>query len=1016
MNNMGEKKMRNTYKNSVVSVLAVCIVPVVMAPSIVVAQTSVQTASERNDTVPGQPGPEERDAESVVVTGSRLARDANETAPNPVTTITRELLEQRGVTTVNDYLQQLPSAGVGASRTATLAGGSAPAEVGTNLLNLRELGIDRTLVVIDGRRHVGGVPGSGAVDVNSIPVALIQRIEVSTGGSSVAYGADAVAGAVNIVTRSNIDGIEVRANSGISTRGDGEQVDINLIAGRDIGDRGNYYVFAGYGQTGAISSKDRKWVSNQPVFVPNVEDTGPNDGRPAFVLRAPGRISAANLNGILVGPGDIANGFTGAVQFRPDGTVRPYNPGVQTGGTFNLGGDGLNLADISTIAVETDRVTLAAGGNYDLSNTTRLNFEVKYHRAGVTAPGQPTSDTFTYRESGELFLIQPDNPYIRFDDPALSNFYNERGGFVLLSRVHQDLGVRTTESNRQTWRTVLALSGDLPSLDVDYDIFYQFSETSERRIDRNSRDPRSFRLATDAVTDVTGVLGRAGAPACRATLDAALGGTRGADPLVDACRPLNIYGVGLADPAAVAYVRRDFRVDRSQALHNVGANIRGNLFELPAGSIGYAAGLEWRRESSRSDPEAAYLVGATFDGTQLPVRGNYSVFEGYMEAAAPLLRDQPGFQLLQIEGGVRVSRYSTVGSTVSWRGGAVWEPVDGFKLRGTVSRAVRAPNIGELFTPVQQAFSGFDDPCDAANINAGPAPATRRANCTADLARLGLVAGSFTDPSAGVSKTIVSGGNTKLREESADTFTIGMTFKPVAIPNLTLSADFYRVDVDDAISAPSVQQIVDDCYDRAPNLSSAFCGLFSRSANGFSVGTLQNVVSTNRNISKLETQGVDMSVRYSFELPSVGGTSLGDFRIGLVSTYLNRLRSIGSPGAAADNSAGEIGAPRWRTNLDFDWQRGAVSLSGQFRYLSSAVSDVEESAETRSPFKSDATVITDLQLGWTIRSSATLLIGASNIFDVEPPVLSRTGRTTAGSSALYDPIGSYVYAAVRLTF
>ncbi|MGH8187161.1 MAG: TonB-dependent receptor, partial [Steroidobacteraceae bacterium] len=561
---------------------------------------------------------------------------------------------------------------------------------------------------------------------------------------------------------------------------------------------------------------------------------------------------------------------------------------------------------------------------------------------------------------------------------------------VVLARFHDDLGRRTYDIDRDTYRVLTGLEGELTFANIDWEIFYQYGESHEARTDQNNRHSRRFRLATDVTTDANGN------PACRATVEAV---QPTFDRDIDTCVPLNIFGVGLASQAAKDYVLVDLVNRAKLTQHVAGATLSGELFELPGGRMGFAGGAEFRRETSDFQPDSLFVQGAVFDGQLLPVMGKYEVLEGYLEVRAPILADLPGAKLLSIEGGVRISDYDSIGNTTSWRGALEWAPVADLRLRGGVARAVRAPNVGELFSPVRQSFAGILDPCDRLNVGLGPNPAQRLANCTAQLAPLGLNPTTFNDPQRGVTKRIIVGGNPELAEETADSTTIGLVFTPRFLKGFSAAIDAFDIEIEDAIEAPQFQQIVNDCYDRFESTANEFCGLFERVAGDALNGVIRNVRATQLNIAALETKGIDFTLRQIFDL----GGRFGDvLNLSLVGTYLDEANFLPASNAAdIDVVAGELLAPRVRGVLDVNYGNGPLTLGWRLRYIGEAVFDREEDpVEVRSPQEASAHPISDIQMRYRFGQQPRfdLYLGVNNVFDRDPPSIARAGATGAGFS------------------
>lgn len=950
----------------------------------------------------------------IVVTGSRLSRTGAE-APIPVTAIDAEEITLSAPANIGDYLAELPAFGIGENRLNDV-GGFAPASLGSNRLNLRNLTTARTVVLVDGKRHVGTVAGDTAVDVGSIPTALIERVETSTGGASVSYGADAVAGVVNIILKKDFEGLRFDGRTGMTDHGDARTTNASVTAGGLFGEgRGSAVIDLSYSKEDGLAGKERGWLRRQTAHVNNPANTSANDGIPAQILADNVRLAFANQFGVLTG------GVTGQqITFDADGTPRAFDPGIP-GGTFNIGGDGYNVLDLQQIANPVERRLLFGRVDYQLNDTTNLFFEGKFYNVIASNISQPSLDVQTHYEGGGLFNVDPANPFLPVGDPFFDAFVAANGGSMRLARFHNDLGFREARSDRDTYRAVAGINGQLFERAWPYEVYVQYGKSTERR-QVNTRDARRFRLASDAVVDTTGVTGvTPGSAVCRSTLAAAMSGTPVYDRDITECRPVNLFGYGLASQESLDYFGVDLLSTSSLEQVVTGAALNGDLFSLPAGAVSFAVGLEYREERSASRPDSRLIFSETFIGEELPVVGGYDVAEAFLEARVPLLRDLPFVESLAVEGGVRVSEYSTVGRTTSWRAGGDWSPMPGLRFRGMYANAVRAPNVGELYKPQQASTVGiatFGDPCDRARVTLGPDPQRRLANCTAELAALGLDPLTYSDPLDGISKPSLIGGNPDLNEETATSVTFGAVYSPSWLPALSLSVDYYKIELDDAIAQPLAQQIIQDCYDRFDSIDNIYCNLFDRSTEPATLGNLQNIQLTTLNLASIRTSGIDFEASYGFSLERF---LPGHFRLRVMGSYLDSYDVKASITSGMDERAGESMYPDLRVNLQAVYEIDRFSFSYLLRYFSGTEFDVQDRTpwETRDPYGFGSQTISDVQARYRfgafgIASSTDVYIGVNNLFGVEPPAGLRIGAN-ASASPFYDPLGRFIYAGVSVS-
>jgi iron complex outermembrane receptor protein len=982
-----------------------------------------------------QPDSEEKPAEEdvleeVIVTGSRLARVGSE-APIPITAVDAGEIDRSGVTLISDYLQEFPQFGRNDGRMTEVSGQAtnAPlASAGTERLNLRDLGSQRTLVLVDGKRHIGSVAGSTVVDVGSIPTALVERVEISTGGATVAYGSDAIAGVVNFIMKEDFEGIQFDGRYGDSQEGGGENAYASITAGGNFADdRGNAVMNLTYNDLGGIEGYQRDFLLKRWGFIGNPDDVTNSDGIPRLILADNVRLTnIIDERGILYG---LVTGS--ALVFDQDTGLRPIVEGYGTAASGLVqGGDGFDLIKNMMVATPMDRTTLTGRVNYNITDKMEFFLEGKYYAVDAEVVSPPMLDAIVYTENSGLFLIAPDNPFLPQGNSLLNDFYASNFGLVTMSRVYyDDWGRREGHINRDLYRIVSGIQGELDIKDWDYELYFQYGETTEQYLEKNNRDPRRFRLATDAVRDVNGVTGVApGSPACRSTVQAALsGGTT--DPDILQCRPLNLFGLGVADPASLDYFLVDLLTNRSMEQFVAGGSVAGTLLEMPAGGLSYAAGFEYRDESSETIPDEQQQSGETFAGKFLPVKGSYDVVEGFVEARLPILSEQPFAETLAVEGGYRYSDYNVTGSASSWRFGGEWAPVEQLRFRTMYANAVRAPSIEELFAPQTPSFGGFYDPCLPANVNLGPDPARRLANCTDDLARFGLNPLTW-NPNQNVrpNSAGVVGGNPDLQEETAKSFTFGFVWMPEFFDNgMSFTVDYYDIEIDDVIVAPLDAQVTANCYDRFDSLDNEFCELIERSDGSnqpLLLGQLIKVVLTPQNLNTLTTSGVDFEFNYNFDLDQ---WMPGAFNFRLLANYLNSYEILSYAAATEpEEYAGSTRRPEWKGQLALNYLLDRLTLSYKLRFISEVrLDDIkpQDPIENRYPYNVDPQTVSDLfasydfgTLGDNGRWDLEIYGGIDNIFDHYPPAAIRASSRNSTTSTYYDPMGRFYYAGVKVSF
>ncbi|MDP1028783.1 TonB-dependent receptor [Sphingomonas sp. KR1UV-12] len=855
----------------------------------------------------------------IVVTGSRIRRPDFDT-PSPVISLGAATIQQSGTTNLTDFLTGFPAL-QGSSTSADNSGSRAGiGGTGLNLLNLRNLGTERTLVLVDGRRHVAAVPGSQSVDINTLPIDLVERVDVLTGGASAIYGADAVTGVVNFVLKKDFEGLSARAQAGITEYGDAGKRLIGVTLGKNFASgRGNVALAYEYGEDSRLQARNRRQFTREGLtgFYRNPADPefqsdytgGASNGIPDRIpTRDPRYNDTAREGGIDVDfdgqPDYIVNAAGQLVPF-DIGTV--IQPGTSTGGNATRVADYQNdlLPDIK-------RHVVNLIGHYDVSPALTLYAEGKYANVKSFTLGQPSFDYY--------LQIADDNPYL---PAALVG-----NGGVLVTRDNFDIGQRGERIERETFRSVVGARGAV-SEHANYDVYYEFGQTNVVSNYINDVYDDRFLAAIDAVRNPAN-----GQITCRVNLDStAIPDQPYTDRYTGApvtfrpgeCVPFNLFGDNVASAAAFDFVRANTQ-DRSRIRQQVvNASLSGDFgqfFELPGGPVGFAVGGEYRKEESRFVPDPIAAQGLTFTNALGRDEGSFDVKEAFGELNVPLFRNVPFAHRLELGAAARVSDYSTIGTTTTWKVDGTWAPVRDLTFNGTYSKAVRAPNIGELFGARSQTFQFITDPCDRTEIQNGTQ--YRAANCQALLSGLGV-----TNPATYVDARTAnipgfSGGNLGLREEEATTWTAGAMLQPRFLPGFTLRADWYDIRLKNAINTVTAEQVAQLCVDQ-PTLDNPFCGLVTRTNTATNTADIGNITSFSvapQNVARFATSGLDVNLNYRLDAGSIGR-----FNLRVIGNYLNKLEFFGTPGADVTNSRGEAFAPKYTVNTDLTWQLGNVTVN-----------------------------------------------------------------------------------------
>lgn len=940
--------------------------------------------------------------EEVVITGSRIR--ANEfDAPTPTVAVSAAALEQSGVTNVAEFLRNQPAL-VGSSDTVQTTA-SFIGYTGLNLLDLRNLGSERTLVLVDGRRHVAQLPETAAVDTNTIPTELIERIDVVTGGVSAVYGADAVSGVVNFVMKRDFEGLVTTAQFGSGEGGRPQDWRLGLTAGSNFADgRGNVAMAIEHTSEGRLLARDRNYLRGENYTIMALNpDADPNDPtRPSYIPLGGLRFFDTARGGAL----DLDLVYPTLPPDSPPEVLADGSPYVisrYVEDYYSQGGSGTPVADfVNYLRAQTDTTIASLFTHYDLGRGATLFGEAKYVYGRSVAYDQPTFDY-------DIFL-EPDNAYL---SPGLIQQATaaQGGDFdgIIMLRDNFDLGARGERNARETFRTVVGIEGDLAN-DLHYEVSYVYGQTDVTALSLNNRYNDRFLAAVDAVIDPA-----TGLPTCRSNLDpsaavsAADSGLFSFTPGANSgCLPLNLLGEGVGDPAAIDWVMMDSR-RRSRLTQNVvNAFISGPIpgIELPAGPIDAVVGVEWRRETSRTNPPLEDQAGYTFGNVILPTAGNFDVKEAFAEVRVPLLSNVPMAEQLQLTGAVRGSDYSTVGSTTTWNAGLLWAPIRDISFRGTVAESVRAPNISELFDPQSQTFAPIQDPCTPTRVGQGTS--YRQANCLALLTSLGIDPTTYVDPNS----SYVPGlgrGNTELTEETARSYTYGVVLRPRFVDGLAIAVDYYDINIKDAISTATAQTVVNNCVDQ-PSLDNVFCDALTRGADG----GIDSFLLQPENVASFRTRGIDFNINYAIDPADWGvDANIGRFGLALVGNHLARLTNIPTPGAQQIDERETAYSPKWQASADLVWYFGGLTAQYGYNYHSETSryswlrrnADPNIAASRYIDYKALQTH--DVSVSFDASSELRFYVGVRNLTN-ERPDLSLNYPVS--------PVGRFYYGGVKMGF
>ena len=945
---------------------------------------------------------QQQQLEGVQITGSRLI-SPNAESPSPLQVITSEQIRESGATNVQELLLKNPTLGTPAlSRTNS---NFLTSSAGVATVDLRNLGTARTLVLVNGRRFVAGVPGDSAVDLNAIPTDFVERIELLTGGASATYGSDAVAGVVNIILKRNFEGFLLDTAYGRSQEGDDTLRRIGLTFGTSAaGGRGNVMGYIGYTDQGGVLSRDRDRSAvdqaSEGAFFTGEPDDFFTARRPFFSSFAPqGRFFR-----------DM-----GSFTYDRQGNVIPFSTnGV--GGT-GVGATGFNRSEFRTIAVPTERYLFAGTGDWAITDKHSVFFEGTYAATQTKSRLEPfplSADDIYPATGGQVpaeFMVNGAllrNPLV---PDALFNFITDKDGDGLrdyfFTRRLSEVGTRGNVADRDTFRVLTGLKGSLTPI-WNYDSYVAYGSTKESQVSSGQVNVLNFRNALEAIPDVDDVNGNGNTtePICR-----------DANARAQGCVPINLFGFNTISPTALQYVTAPGLLATFTTQKLAGGTVSGEPFRLPAGPLGIAAGVEYREEFSRSEFDPLQQAGLNAGNAIPRTEGEFDVTEYFAETRVPILKDAPFAKSFSFLGAVRFGDYSTVGNTFSWNAGLEWSPITDLKFRGTRAQSTRAPNINELFSPPSQTFpTGLTDPCLAVTATTPGATATA---CRANPGVAANIAanGAFTLNQADLQG--ISGfnrGNPNLDEEKGRSLTLGLVFAPRSIPalnNFVFTADYFNIKIADAIVPTPRQFILDQCFGG----DTSFCQFITRrpaAVGANSAGSLEFIDSAQTNSGELATEGIDVTIGYANRVGP------GRLSARLAWTYLIDLYLIPLPGADRDQQRGEVGAPKNKASLTLGYSWGPFGITSQTTYFGKVALDDQFLAGFDLAPGSVTTkekIYNDFQFTYRYRK-AQFYLGIDNAFNTGPaPIISGLPGNDTGTethAGQYDPIGRRYYVGVRL--
>jgi len=976
----------------------------------VLAQTEIEATDYDQE--------EELTLEEVIVTGSRLRRDGFDIS-TPLVVMENQAIEDSGLGSIAEILiDQIPQVFESTSNTNSQ---SQVSGTGLSTLNLRRLGSNRTLSLIDGRRTVPNSYSGNYISFDTIPNAMIQRVEIITGGSSATYGADAVAGVVNIITKQADEGFGFRVRGGATPEGGGEEYTIDADWGTFFsGGRGNFFIAATFDKQYGIDwdERDRAAIESDydynTTLLCNEMNTEQGDQCMRDITQSDWRDRSDGTFGGVFEENKAVDGYW-------------YDENNVLRDDWNEERDGINSRQWDAIMVPNDRLSIASKIHFDITEKTRSFFNILYSRNTSFNFKSPEDEyegnsvSVVDPVTGEESRISPGS--ISIDNPfAPPEIAQNAGSSISWDRRFIEVGNITTDNTRTTWRSWLGFQGSLFNDKWDWESTIGYGNFEQKQIRSNELDVRKERQALDAEYAEDGVTIQCADPEARAA----------------GCVPLNIFGYNSITPEMADWLRVNPTITTKLDQVDVLAYITGDLFDMPAGGFGTVFGVEWRRDSLDLLPSEEQEFGGITFNVVPAFSGEIDVAEAFTEASIPITRN------FTADLSFRVADYSPKGidTVYSYSAGLMWEVVEGWSLRSNYARAQRAPTITELMSPPRGDYDSYTDVCDEVTATSTEAG---HDNCRLEPTIAAVIAedGIFEDNNTGYGP---NAGNEDLFEETADTFTIGFSIAPSFIRNFRLAVDYYDISITDVIGSYENSVIMTQCYDSsAPwGSSNPFCNDITRDADGNIVEIMNRLY----NLEELNTSGFDVALNWLFELGGHGDLTL-DINYTHVRDYTRTFLTNDGEQTASHNNQLDYGIFQDVANTGLTWRNGGWRVRWSTKYTGSIIDHqdrvddyLEEFAENDDDCASGSEDCImnpeipdflyypsywrhDLSLSyqWNLNSGSDLRAfgGVKNVFDDQGPFVPRTGDSYERGIGNFDSkfgggIGRFWFAGVEMRF
>lgn len=941
--------------------------------------TAETTPVEQDETIASADGETEEDV--ITITGSRI-RLPNFESVEPMVVVDEKYIDERNITNVADAINELP----GVRGSVTPAGAQGSFGQGVNFVNNFGLGSNRTLTLVNGRRFVSSnVPtlfnqGSAGtqVDLNVIPTILVDRVDLVSVGGAPVYGSDAISGTVNVILKTDFEGIEVNGTTGITEEGDNFRYNVSAVGGINfLNDRGNVVLAYSRDRVDGVRSSERDFLaanignatnpsSAQAAALGRAPGIGfANDGRvnqaigfndsptdtfPGTILirdlTIPFLTSGGLITGAPGGPAAAVNAVTRNFFFDSSGNLQPFDRGIPFVGINASGGSPgtFRFSDFGQITSDLERDIFNGFLNFEFSPLAKFFAEGTYFRSrGDELVQQPTFNSTLFGGASGPLVFDVNNPFLTTQ--ARNQLVALGVNRFQVSRASTDLADLTGYSENKLYRIVGGLRGDftLFGRDMNYEVSGNFGRTDITDV-RQDINRQNFINAVNVTANASGQIVCNPTPA----FQAAPGGTATADPN---CVPLNLFGTGNASQAALDYIISTNTTKSRLEQHVFNANVGGSFFDLPAGPLAFNVGYEHRKEKGSFNPSDFEQQGLGRAVAIAPVKGSYNVDEVFGEVLLPIVSPSLDLPFMYKAEAFARGRYvdNTVnGGFFAWAAGGSVQPIRDIEFRGNYTKSFRAPAITELFLPISNSFVTVPDLCSPANRNAGPAPATRAANCAAFLAAFPnatpLDAAAATVPGR-------SGGNPNLENEVAKSYTFGAILRPRFFPGLTVAADYVNIRIDAPIANLTVAQVASACFDNAsfdasdPANGNAFCSLIRRYPAGTSITAVNGGSAAGQvvndpanpgvttgfiNGNEIRFSGIQAGLNYRTSLDRLGIP--GSFEATGDMLYVAK-RLVDNTGVAPLRSDGTFGDPKYAGQLNLRYIHPDFGVSTSLNYV-----------------------------------------------------------------------------------